>query len=193
MNKQQHLVSVVIPCYNGAETIEDTVDSILAQTYQNLEVIICDDKSTDHTLEILSAYTDPRVRIIRNEVNKGVVDNYNLALSSASGMFVKLQCADDLYAPDCIEKEVAVFLENEDKNLVMVTSDKWIINAKSERLFKKKFPGKGGFYKGVKAIKKGIRLGQNIIGEPGCPLLLNDVVKKVGGIHIYAGGFQIAV
>ncbi|MCL2246327.1 MAG: glycosyltransferase [Lentimicrobiaceae bacterium] len=184
INNQQFLVSVVIPCYNASATIKETLDAILTQTYQNLEIIICDDKSTDNTVDILKTYSDPRIRLVLNEVNKGVMDNYNIALSSATGMFVKIQCADDLYAADCIEKEVAVFMENKDKNIVMVTSDKWIINAKGDKLFKKRFPGKGGFYKGTNAVKKTIRLGQNIIGEPGCPLLLNETVKKVEGVRM---------
>jgi glycosyltransferase involved in cell wall biosynthesis len=149
-----------------------------------MEIIVCDDKSIDNTVEILKSYTDPRIKIVLNEQNKGHIGNYNTAIFEAKGKYLKLQCADDLITTDCIEKEVAVFLENTDKNLVMVTSEKRVINEKGEILFKKPFPGKAGFHIGIDIIKKTARYGTNIIGEPGAPLLLTAAVHKAGGITI---------
>jgi glycosyltransferase involved in cell wall biosynthesis len=176
----QPLVSICIPCYNASATIGETLDAVVNQTYKNLEIIISDDKSTDNTVEILKDYAnlDSRIRLILNEKNADVVGNYNKAIESACGEYLKLQCADDLYTPDCIEKEVNIFLTYPDKKLVMVTSEKWIINQQGKRLFQKKFLGKGGWYDGMKAVKKSIRWGTNIFGEPGCPLVRTDVTQK---------------
>jgi glycosyltransferase involved in cell wall biosynthesis len=178
----QPLVSICIPCYNAAPFIGETLQSVLEQTYANLEIIICDDCSKDNTLQVVKTFTDPRISVYVNAHNLGGSGNYNKVLSYATGKYVKLLCADDLIAPDCIEKQVRAFEENADKNIVLVTAEKRIINEKGKYLFTKKFPGKGGFIDGKKAVQKSVRNGTNIFGEPGLPLMKTDVLRKTTGV-----------
>ena len=180
-NNMQPLVSICIPCYNAEPFIGETLQSVLAQTYTNLEIIICDDQSKDNTLDVVKTFTDPRISIHVNEHNLGSSGNYNKALSYATGKYAKLLCADDLITPDCIEKQVRAFEENEDENIVLVTAEKRIINEKGKQLFVKKFPGKG-IIDGKKVVRKSVRNGTNIIGEPGLPLMKTEAMRQTSGV-----------
>ena len=77
-------VSFIVPCHRLAHLLADCVGSILSQTFQDLEVLIMDDCSPDHTPEVAATLTDPRVRYIRNEQNLGHLRNYNRGLSLAA-------------------------------------------------------------------------------------------------------------
>jgi len=177
----QPLVSICIPCYNASPFIAETLQSVLSQTYTNLEIIVCDDRSKDNTVDVVKNISDSRISIHVNEHNLGSSGNYNKALSYATGTYVKLLCADDLITPDCIEKQVLAFEKNANKNIVLVTAEKRIINEKGKHLFIKKFPGKG-IIDGKKAIQKSVRNGTNIIGEPGLPLMKTDILRQTSGV-----------
>jgi len=172
------LVSICIPCYNASPFIADTIASVLKQTYTNIEINISDDCSTDHTLDIIRTFNDSRINIYINKINLGPSGNYNQALSYAKGEFTKLLCADDLIYPDCIADQVAIFQKNKEGNIVLVTANKDIINEAGKQVFAKSFPGKKGFIQGKAAIKKSIRKGTNIFGEPGLPLFKTEIIDK---------------
>jgi len=180
-NNPRPLVSICIPSYNAAAYIGDTLRSVLAQTYPNIEIIVCDDQSTDDTPDIIRQFDDPRITLHINEKNLGHSGNYNNALLHADGKYVKLLCNDDLITPDCIEKQVRAFEEHPDDNIVMVTGAKWIINDKGRKLFTQKFPGKG-VIDGKKAISMSVRRGRNIFGEPGLPLILVSAFRRTPGV-----------
>ena len=101
------LVSVCIPAYNNAAYIKETIDSILKQTWKNLELVICDDKSKDNTIEVIESIKDDRIRLCKNEKNLGMSGNWNKCLHECKGEFIKLICADDMLREDAIEKEEA--------------------------------------------------------------------------------------
>lgn len=109
------LVDVLLPVYNGAETIAESVESLLAQTEKRLRVLVIDDGSTDDTPEILKtlADRDERVVVIRTP-NSGIVAALNLGLETSSAPFIARQDADDISFPDRIEKQVALLNENAD-------------------------------------------------------------------------------
>lgn len=193
MNKP--LVSICIPCYNAADFIADTIQSTLNQTYQNIEIIICDDRSTDSTINIIKSFDDKRIQLYENEKNLGCSGNYNRVLSYAKGQYTKLLCADDIIIPTCIEKQTAAFEKQKDKNIVLVTAHKYVINYKGKSLFVKKFPGKG-FINGKKAIRKSVLHGTNIFGEPGLPLMKTSILKKTSGViedkyYTYCNDFDL--
>ena len=100
-----HLVSIGVPVYNGQQFLSETLNSLLAQTYAHLELIICDNCSTDGTEEIGRAYAekDPRVRYYRNATNIGVDRNFNLAFSLSRGEYFKWACADEVCSPELVE------------------------------------------------------------------------------------------
>jgi len=90
------LVSVVTVTYNSSFYVRDTIESVLAQTYTNLEYIICDDCSTDDTWKVISEYTDPRIRAVRNEKNLREYGNRNKAIDMATGEYLIFIDGDDI-------------------------------------------------------------------------------------------------
>lgn len=107
------LVSVVMPCYNYASFVGDAVDSVLSQTYQNIELIIINDGSTDDTKEILEAISDNRVMVLHIE-NSGVSTARNKGIELARGQFIAFIDADDLWSPDKIQQQVQAFKKHPD-------------------------------------------------------------------------------
>ena len=106
----QSLVSICVPTYNGSRYLEACLDSALAQTYSDSEILIVDDQSTDNSFSIAQDYAtrDSRVRVIRNEKNLGLVGNWNQCVFLARGEWIKFLFQDDILEPDCIEKMLAV-------------------------------------------------------------------------------------
>ncbi|MDO5529585.1 MAG: glycosyltransferase, partial [Paracoccus sp. (in: a-proteobacteria)] len=102
------LISVIMPAWNAENTIRKSVDSILGQSWQNIELLIVDDCSSDGTWSVLQdiAQADDRVKIMRNKVNVGPYVSKNIALKSAKGAWVTGQDADDWSLPDRLEKHV---------------------------------------------------------------------------------------
>jgi glycosyltransferase involved in cell wall biosynthesis len=101
------LISVVIPTYNRRDTISYCLDSVLSQTYDNLEVIVVDDCSTDDTVSIVKNYSDPRVRSIILEKNSGAQAARNRGIFEANADWIAFQDSDDEWMPDKLEKQVA--------------------------------------------------------------------------------------
>ena len=101
-------VSVGLPVYNGEQYLSETLDSLLAQTYDDFELIICDNGSTDGTEAICRDYAarDPRIRYERHEQNQGAAWNFNRTFELARGEFFKWAAADDLCAPTFLERSV---------------------------------------------------------------------------------------
>ena len=98
-------VSICIPTYNGERYIEKTLNSVLLQTYDDFEVIIVDDQSSDNTWEILTQYAaqDGRIHLFKNEHNLGLVGNWNRCIELAQGEWIKFVFQDDIIRNDCLE------------------------------------------------------------------------------------------
>jgi glycosyltransferase involved in cell wall biosynthesis len=115
-NKMLHrvpLVTIGLPVFNGEKYLERSLDAILAQTYENIELVISDNASTDRTESICRSYAakDPRVKYSRNETNFGVFRNNNKVLALGSGTYFMLAGHDDLRSPEQIARCVAVLEE----------------------------------------------------------------------------------
>lgn len=104
------LISIGIPVYNGERYLKDALDSLLAQTFTDFELIISDNASTDRTQDICQAYLvkDNRIRYYRNEVNRGAAWNYNQVFHLSSGAYFKWAAHDDMVAPEFLEKCIQV-------------------------------------------------------------------------------------
>lgn len=102
------LVSVIIPVYNGEEFIVEAIESVLNQTYQNIEIIVIDDKSTDGTLDRIKSYLDKskNIKLITNKVNVGIGKNRQIGIDAAKGKYICWQDADDISLPKRIELQV---------------------------------------------------------------------------------------
>jgi glycosyltransferase involved in cell wall biosynthesis len=107
MKTKSPLVSVIIPAYNAAAFIRQTLESVLAQTYQNLEVLVVDDGSQDQTAEIVTNFTaqDKRVKLFRQS-NAGVAAARNFAIAQSRGAYIAPIDADDIWYPQKLEKQV---------------------------------------------------------------------------------------
>jgi glycosyltransferase involved in cell wall biosynthesis len=117
-NHENPLVSVLIPSYNQGRYIAETLNSILAQDYRPIEILVMDGASTDSTLSVLEGFRHhPEVRIF-SEPDKGVVDAVNKGLAKASGTILGIQSSDDIYAPGAIQAAVRCMQSNPDVGLV---------------------------------------------------------------------------
>ena len=128
------LVTVLMPVYNAAAYIEDTICSILAQTFKKFEFLIIDDCSTDQSLNIIRSFSDSRIVVHSNEANLGQTKSLNVGLKLASGKYVAINDADDLSLPGRLEKEL-FFLERHPE-YVVVGASSFIMN-KEGRVFRR--------------------------------------------------------
>lgn len=132
-NMNTELVSVMVPVYNGEKYVLDCLESILSQTYPNIEVLISDDCSKDGSFEIITDWVNrnknqfKRCEAFRNAKNMGISKNYNCLLKKAKGKYLKSIAYDDMLMEDTIEKEVEFLIEN--KSVAAVYANAYIIGA----------------------------------------------------------------
>lgn len=108
------LVSIIMPSYNTGRFIKETIESVLAQTYTNWELLIVDDCSTDDTDEVVGAYlSDERIRYFKNETNSGAAISRNRALREAKGKWIAFLDSDDLWEPEKLQKQISFMKEND--------------------------------------------------------------------------------
>lgn len=112
------LISVVMSVYNEENYLQEAIDSILKQTVQDFELIVVDDCSTDRTREILQEYQDPRIHVVRNEENRGLTANLNLAVSLAKGQYIARMDGDDLSHPNRFERQLRYLKEHPELKLI---------------------------------------------------------------------------
>ncbi|RIK43958.1 MAG: glycosyl transferase family 2, partial [Chloroflexi bacterium] len=105
------LVSVCVPTYNDAPFLAQSLQSIVQQTYRQLEILIGDDASTDDTAAVVAAFDDPRIRYIRNTANLGQFENVNALIRRATGDYIAIYHSDDVYTPQIVAREAA-FLQS---------------------------------------------------------------------------------
>src|SRR6266508_190816 len=96
-------VSIVLPTYNGSRYLEESIDSCLKQTFEDIELIIVDDCSTDDTPQIVARYRDPRLRVIRHETNRKLPAALNTGFAASKGTYLTWTSDDNRYAPNAIE------------------------------------------------------------------------------------------
>lgn len=106
------LVSIIMPSYNTAPYIAESIQSVIDQTYKDWELIIVDDCSTDNTDEVITSLHDERIRYFKNEKNGGAAVSRNKALRKAKGKWIAFLDSDDLWNPEKLEKQIAFMKEN---------------------------------------------------------------------------------
>lgn len=173
-------VSVVVPAYNSVDFIGDTMDSILAQTFGDFELIVSDHSSTDGTWELLQEYTaDPRVRLSRLPAGGGAPANWNAVTEQASAELIKLVCSDDLIYPNCLADQVAAL--DAHPHAVLAAGARDIVDARGRPIIR----GRGlarlhGVVQGQTAIRATVRAGTNIFGEPASVLFRRRQLADAG-------------
>jgi glycosyltransferase involved in cell wall biosynthesis len=123
------LVSVVIPSYNRASLVGDAIDSALAQTHRNTEIIVVDDGSTDDTDKIMERYAaNPRVRYLKHPTNRGIPAARNTGIRHARGEYIALLDSDDMWLPNKLETQLQVFRQDVAKEVAAVWSDAYVVD-----------------------------------------------------------------
>lgn len=187
ISKDYPLVSFCIPTYNNEDYIKETIDTVINQTYPNIELIIVDDNSTDNTFNIISKYkedyiaTDDKIRkisIYKNEKNLGMAGNWNKSLSLCQGKYLKLLCADDLLNKNLTEIEVSIMEKNNE--VLCVSSDTQFVDKNGKKKgFYRRYHKVGVIY-GIKAVKFSL-FSRNYLGAPLANMFRKRVFDKLGG------------
>lgn len=135
MDKNTVSVTVGIPVYNGERYIRKAVESVLSQTYTDIELIVTDDGSTDNTLQILNSIKDPRLKVISDGENRGIAYRLNQQIDLACGEFLARMDADDMMMPHRLERQIKVL--RGDLTVDVVGSEAVIIGEHDELLGKR--------------------------------------------------------
>jgi glycosyltransferase involved in cell wall biosynthesis len=168
------MVSVIIPVFNAEEFLAESLNSIINQTYKDLEIIICDDKSTDRSLETLKKNSDSRIRIIKNEINIGYLRTINKLLDQANGGFIAFHDADDVSHPDRILSQVTFLNANSDISLVGTNFN--VIDSKGKVIHHKSVQHTDPIF-----IKQNLISG-NLFQKPSV-LFRREILREVGGFR----------
>lgn len=181
------LLTIAIPTYNYGAYIGEALDSVLSQSFEDFEVVIVDDASTDETERVCRRFvdSDARVRYLRNRMNLGMVENWNHSVSLARGRYLKLLLADDkLWSPDALGLQVGIL--EADPRISLVTSSRAIIDGGSELREVLDPLGPVDCRLGIRHIERQMLLrvgrGMNYIGEP------SAVMIRTGNCE---GGFSV--
>jgi glycosyltransferase involved in cell wall biosynthesis len=143
--QQDKLISIAMCTYNGEKFIQEQIESILNQSYKNIELIITDDCSNDTTVEVIKQYiqNDNRIKLYQNEKNLGFIKNFEKAISFCNGDYIALSDQDDIWKLNKIEKFV-----NEIKKNVLIYSNALLINQESQEIRKELFSDTNKLCKG---------------------------------------------
>ncbi len=129
--KDENLISVIVNCYNGEKFLKTCIESILQQTYRNLEIIFWDNKSTDNSKKILKNFSDNRIHYFEAEKFTKLYEARNLAIKKAKGQYIAFLDVDDWWLPEKLEKQITLF--QKDNSLKMVYSNFYVADDKQKK------------------------------------------------------------
>jgi glycosyltransferase involved in cell wall biosynthesis len=173
----QPSVTVMMPCYNNSKYIFEAIQSVLSQTHRDFELLIIDDASTDDSVQIVQACADPRIRLVRNDNNRGIAAVRNQLLSLATGKYLTSLDGDDIYcSPKKLEKELSL-IESTDEapGPLIVYSDVHLITADGQvisQASRTASPREGLIFQGL--LERSIMIPRDF-------LLSAELARDVGG------------
>lgn len=165
--------TIVIPVFNGETTLREAIDSALAQTYENFEVLVIDDGSTDSSAEIVGTYDDPRLRMVQQE-NGGLNSARNAGIRDARSDVIGLLDADDTWAPTKLAKNMAHL--QSDKKIGLSFAGSWMIDLDSKPTGLRQTPQ-------VKDITPSDLLYRNPVGNGSTPLMRRAALDEIAHPH----------
>lgn len=171
------LVSVCIPVYNGGAFIRQTILMVLNQNYDNMEVLVSDNASTDNTIEEIKKIQDKRVRLLQNKTNLGMGGNWNSLLKQAKGDYVIIVCADDFLLPGAIKEKASILDNNPDVNIV--SSASFVMNEKGKKIMKRR-PFKVSRKFDGKSMQQELFIKRNLFAEPTNNMLRRSAMLRTG-------------
>ena len=175
-------VSVVVPAYRNVEYLAQTLDSILAQDFQDFELVVADHSSNDGTDELLARYAEhPKVRVLTpTPAGGGAKANWDRVSMEARGELLKLVCGDDLIAPNALGRQVAALDAN--PSAVLVACKRDLVDADGKVVIAARGLGSlDGLVSGRDAVRASVLAGTNLFGEPGCVMFRRELLVKAGG------------
>ncbi|CAH0196880.1 MULTISPECIES: glycosyltransferase family 2 protein [Stenotrophomonas] len=175
-------VSVVVPAYRNVEYLAQTLDSILAQDYDDFELVVADHSSNDGTDALLARYADhPRVRVLSpTPTGGGAKANWDRVSMAARGELLKLVCGDDLIAPNALSRQVAAL--DAHPSAVLVASKRDLVDAQGKVIIAARGLGAlKGLVSGRDAVRASVLAGTNLFGEPGCVMFRRELLVQAGG------------
>ncbi len=167
---ENKLVSVIIPVFKAEDFVARTIDSVLAQTYSELEVIIVDDGSPDRSIDVCRQFDDPRIKIVQ-QANRGLAGARNTGIRNSTGDYIALVDADDLWTNDKIEKHVRHLEEVPSIGISFSYSE--LIDENDKPTGLKQIPTK------IKDITPAYILRRNPIGNGSSPVFRREVFKDI--------------
>src|SRR5882672_491035 len=174
-------VSIGMPTFRGARFLASAIDSVLRQSFGDWELDIVDDDSPDETAAIAGSYRDPRIRFARNPRRLGAEGNWNRCLELARGTYFKLLPQDDVLAPECLERQVEVLDRDEPKRIALTFCARTVIDSSDRRIMSRRYPGHArGIIPAATLVRRCIRYGTNLIGEPGGVMFRRELASAVG-------------
>lgn len=189
----QPRVSVAIPTYNSSEWVGDAIESVLAQSVSDLEVVVVDDASDDETVQVVDAIDDPRIHLYRNAANLGHSGNWNHTVSLCRAPYVKFLCADDLLREDSIEQMLPLIERSERVGLVFSRRRFLFPAADPEgQLFHDVYSAMHERFGPLQDVNSGRALfatwaragfDDNWIGEPSNVMMRRSLFLRLGGLH----------
>jgi glycosyltransferase involved in cell wall biosynthesis len=163
-------LSVILPVCNGRDYLAQAIDSVLSQSFRDLELIIIDDGSTDGSGAIIEKADDPRIRSFRQS-NRGLAATLNRAISLARGEYIARQDQDDISLPSRLGKQVDFLDANPDVGMLGTSAEIWVGNARSDRQLK--HPSDNA------ALKFGLLFDNHFVHSS--VMIRRDVLEDVGG------------
>lgn len=164
-------VSVVIPTYNRASVLSRAINSVLSQSFEDLELVIVDDGSTDETEEVIRSYDDPRIEYIRFEVNKGANTARKTGIEAAKGRYISFLDSDDKWLPSKVEQQVKRF-NTGSKDVGLVYTGVRFVNNSGETVGISKATTEGDVFNQM--------LCDNFVGTFSAAMIDTKILDKVG-------------
>ena len=188
-------VSICIPTFNGAAWIGDAIRSALVQDFSDVEVVVCDDASTDETVQLAGQFDDDRVRIVANGERVGMARNWSRCVRESRGAFVKFLMQDDRLSPGCVGRMVDVMRANPGVGLVFSGRDLEFDDPASDAaaLFRSQFGelhsrlaplSQANDGRALFKVMQSDRFRSNMIGEPTAVMVSRQALVRVGLFNV---------
>ncbi len=176
---EEKLVSVCIPVYNDEKYIGRAIESVLNQSYKNIELLVVDNCSTDNTVNEVKKYKDERLRLICNDSNIGMTGNWKKAIDLCQGEYIKLIPSDDYIYDGCIAKSVDILSKHPEVTIVVAGTD--LADSEDKVIGAYNHGRYSGIMDSQRVMKKSLII-NNYYGNPVCTMFRKTDFYKSGGI-----------